>query len=493
MPGCSVPFCNSIVARCHVWNFFSFDLVLRQAVTFILVISVISLTILLPSCTLKEKKYLIPATKYRHALTYPSKPITPQQILSAPPYVEDHKTPPFPSNVEDHKMTKQHRDSKLSPSRDTFNVSGRKKARGAKYQPIRDIFYSSSNQNSDRAVFVLPRRMYYGKFSGGPQSTVVALVEAHDNAVKTIVACELDGYFSESISMLKENTRWIRKNLPQHTHMALAIECKGLPQKAIFNGSTINIIYKKKGDNYYSRVKSEKPLVLRHVESLPTNGRGSIFTCSTMWGHPEKFDQWLMYQNYLGIELVHLDVQGSFLENVTSVYPYYSESVRTGFTRIDIWSDALGERSPYYSQKLKYLDCIYRYKGVFDYGLFCDTDDFFNPMLSHQKDIHDYLPSLFPNSSYSSSCMSWRNMLCKPIQNLVKDVPHGNLTSILGGYKIRQRVPRKCIHRMNAILFVEQHAATKVLKGYRTFYPSAKIAYVAHNRYNATVCQPSSN
>ena len=366
----------------------------------------------------------------------------------------------------------------------------------SRYHPLRDIFYNSNKSNGNRAVFVVPRRAYYDNRleSGKPRDVVVVLAEVHDNAVATILACELDGKLSREISVLKENSAWIRRNYPKHTHCLVAIQCLGLPQDVVFNGSIARVIYKRKGESFYSRVVSEKPLFLHegsHNPSTLTKGRGSIVVCTTTFGHPDRFDQWLMYQKHLGVEQVHIQAHASFADRAHE-YPFLKSSLKNGFARMEVWNDIiLSNRTFYLSQKLKYQDCQSRYIGVFEFGLFCDYDDFFNPVIPKQKNIHYYLAKFFSAKDVGSFCLLWTQMTCAPIKRMVAHVPHGNLTSILSGYQSIPRKAHKCIHRMNAPLMVSVHTVVRLLGNYRKVTLTRKkkgIAYVAHVRISAKQC-----
>ena len=364
------------------------------------------------------------------------------------------------------------------------------KRENLKYWPIQDIFYNVSGSNTDKAVFVVPRRVYYD--TRPRQNNVVILAEVHDEAVHTIVACELNGKFSKSISKLKESTQWVRHHYPQCTHLALLIQCKGIPQDAIFNGSVASLIYRRKDEDFYYRVESENPLFLQNLgrdSSTPIKGNGSVVVCTTMFDHPKYFDQWLMYQRHLGVEGVHINAHASFSDNASYVYPYYKKSLSNGFAWTETWNDVFGFRSFYYGQKLKYLDCLYRHIGVFEYGLFYDYDDFFNPVIPHKNDIHYYLSMLFSNNAICSICFSWRQMKCRPIEEKVKDLPHGNITDILSGYESKRRTEQKCAHRLNKVLFIEQHQSTISLSHTANkFLTGSSPAYVAHNRRTAEMC-----
>ena len=232
--------------------------------------------------------------------------------------------------------------------------------RGLLLQPVQDVMYKQDGQpNRDRNVFVVPRRAYLDNrrtlnnnndinknsnsnnnknskndFSnnnnnrsndnnsnnnsnsnkGTHRNVVIILAEAHDEACDTILACELDGQLSAAVNVIPEEVGWVRRRYPrQHTHRAVIVECLGVPYRAVFNGSIAALIYRLPGDSYYSRVRSERPLFL-HASTTTTNDRGSsmstaagrreggsVVMCTTMYGHPDKFEQWIDYSKHLGI------------------------------------------------------------------------------------------------------------------------------------------------------------------------------------------------
>ncbi len=337
-----------------------------------------------------------------------------------------------------------------------------------------DIFYKPDGSNDNRAVFVVPRRVYYDNRleNGKPRNAVIILAEVHDDAVKTIRACELNGHIAQSFTIVKENATWVRTHYPKFTHLVLVIECMGLPQDSIFNGSLARLIYKLENESNYSRVESEQPLFLGDVAltQSPAKGNGSIVLCVALYHHPDRLDEWLRYHKHLGVEGIYVQADTSFSENATHIYPYLNDN-----------------RNFYFSQLIKYQACVYRHIGVFEYGLFLDYDDFFNPIIPNQKNIHYYFSKFFSNN-VGSVCMQWRQMECRPIEKQIKDIPHGNLTSILSGYSSKWRTEKKCAHRLNAAVSVEVHNVQKRLPGYRRSYHDGKSAYVAHNRHDAELC-----
>ncbi len=277
----------------------------------------------------------------------------------------------------------------------------------SKYQPSRNILYNRSGQNDDCSVFVVPRRVYFDAriHERKPRNVVLILAEVHDNAVGTVLACELNGYFSESILVIKENTDWVRSHKPGYTHSCAAF------------------------------------------------------------------------------------ADPAFMDNSTVLYHFLEESLSNGFAQVEAWNNVVGsKRMYYYGQITKYQDCIYRHINKFEYVLLLDYDDYFNPVIANQKNIHYYVDQYFSSSDVGTVMIPWRQMECRPREEKYKTLQDGNLTSILSGYNFSKRPESKCAHRVNAVLYTSIHNSQELLSGYRRIRSSDEIAYVAHNRHNMKLC-----
>jgi hypothetical protein len=360
--------------------------------------------------------------------------------------------------------------------------------------PIHDVSYNTNGFNTNRSVFVVPRRAYLdGRIlQGKPRNIIVIIAEIHDDALKSIVACELGQKRTSKVSIVQEVgfTLWVRKNIQGSTHRVVVVQCKDFPVHAIINGSSTRLIYRKTGDHYNSRVETEKPLILRsRVQSYtPSHGKGSIVVCSTLFGQPERLNDWLKYQRTLGIDHVHFSFDTSFTKNATTLYPFLEESLRSGFTEMEEWSDIVGERMYYKGQITKYEGCLYRYIGIYEYGMFIDVDDFFNPMVPGHKDVHYYLHRFFSKYKVGSVCLQWPQMQCGPSEEHLRTLTDGNITSILTGYKVKY-LPYlwKCVHRLIPTVFVKIHEVELSFPGYDSVnVKDSKLAYVAHNHVNNT-------
>ena len=362
-------------------------------------------------------------------------------------------------------------------------------------EPVEDIIYNRSGEyNSDRSVFVIPRRAFFDTriVQGKQLNQVVVLAEVHDDATQSIIACEIGGYVSVYVQVETQDAKWIRKNEKGYTHRHQLIWCAGLPEESIVNNSIVRLIYRRIDEDFYSRVEAEMPLHLpNHKDNDPLTfdrGNGSVVVCSNVFGHPPLFDQWLKYQQTLKVDMVHLSVDISFYENATELYPFLKQALETGFVQMHLWYDILNNRTFYNYQLVKYQDCLYRYIGVFEFAFTSDVDEFVVPVLAEHKDVHFYLQNYFADSQVGSLYFSWRRMKCKPIPEKIKALSDGNLTSILSGTTSAWFPNTKCAYRLNGVKVTKVHEPQKLLPGFTTIWTYKEEIYIAHLRNSAILC-----
>ena len=82
------------------------------------------------------------------------------------------------------------------------------------------------------------------------------------------------------------------------------VECYGLPHNAIFNGSIAYVGYKGRKNKALVRVQAEHSLLFNNMDNNPTpmKGNNSVVTCTSMFDHPPRFNEWLIYQKTLGFD-----------------------------------------------------------------------------------------------------------------------------------------------------------------------------------------------
>ena len=353
-----------------------------------------------------------------------------------------------------------------------------------KLDPICDRSYNGSTVN-DLYHDVIPRRVYYDNrvISRKHRNIVYVLIQMKDEyaAIKSIFACEMNG-FQSRVEVIKENTIWVKEYKPGFTHCNGLVKCIGFPQSCIRNGSFIKLIYKNKEDSCYSRVESEKPLILNNLEgkTTPTRGKGSIVVCTTLFGRPPYFNEWLKYQKAIGVDMVYLNVEASFAVNATSVYPYLGEALGSGFACMEVWKNYIGNKIHYYSESLKYVDCSMKFTGMFEYGFFYDVDEFFIPMIPSHKNIHYYLEKFFSDKKTASVGLGWRRFSCRLVKSIYNSLPNGNVTESLSGLDSNWDIPFKTMARLEGLEMAGVHDPERILPGYKMLSGDRTLAYIAH-------------
>ena len=341
--------------------------------------------------------------------------------------------------------------------------------------------------DDDLNLEIVPRRAYFDNrtVSGKPRNLVMVLAELLDNEAteKSIVSCELNGHHTKA-RVVRERTTWVREFFPGHTHANSYVYCEGFPKEVISNGSTVRLVYrcnntKFNDEDCYCMIAVEKPLVLMKSGEPKRN---SIVICTALYDRPPYFDQWLKYQHTIGIDKVHLNVEASFAENATSIYPSLKEALDTGFVSMEVWKNYVANKIYYYSHTTKLQDCVMRYTGVYDYTFVCDVDEFFVPLVPDEKDIHYYVNRFFNKNFLSSINVSWRRFLCKPDQSLYRHLRDGNVTQALTGPDSSWDKHPKTIHRLAVTGIVGAHKSFSNLPGYKSTKLDRRFAYMGHVR-----------
>lgn len=381
--------------------------------------------------------------------------------------------------------TSKYYDRALNRAEKVPLVSGSKNSYTIKLDgPIcHDRWYNVSGREY---LDIVPRRAYYDNriVYGKNRNLVTVLTEMLHSAdvEESVLHCELNGFYSAEVTVTMEDTWWVRTHKPGHTHYNTVIQCPGFPKQAIRQGSTVSLIYRAKNESCYSRVATEKPLFLMNTPMQPTQGKGSVVVCSALFGLPPYLNEWLRYQKAIGVDRVHFNVEASFAENATKIYPYLREALRTGFASMEVWRNYVGERMYYYAQILKYQDCVMRFAGVYEYAFLCDSDDFFNPMIPG-KDVHFHLSKLFTSTQLSSVRLRWKRFECKPVESVYKHLLDRNITKSLGVNTTSSWTTNyKSIYRLVSTGLVAVHDEYKIFPGHHFVTANASVAYMAHIR-----------
>ena len=326
-----------------------------------------------------------------------------------------------------------------------------------------EISFQTDGYTTDSEVIL--RKVYYdNRTVEGKSRDVVSIIgDISDYSFgKGIVThCELNGHKSKRVSIYKNpGINWVNRAHPKIKRFFAIVECYGLPHSAIFNGSIAYVVYKEQKTKALVRVQVEHPLVFNNMDNNPTplRGNNSIVQCTCLFDHPPRFNEWLTYQKTLCFDRVHLNVDKSFADNTTNIYPFLTEGLKSGFVVMEVWSKTI-DTIFYHSQSVKIEDCVMRYRGVFNYAVILDYDDFFTPLIPKQKDIHYYIKEMFPDNSIGSAELQWvdlRGVLDLGAFSQLKD---GNVTKTLKSIRSTKRPVGKCAYKISAILMTSVHIA----------------------------------
>ena len=261
------------------------------------------------------------------------------------------------------------------------------------------------------------------------------------------------------------------------------LTCYDLPAH---QGSRAFVYYTEEKTGKIVKLEAEKRLYIPSKHASSTKGqKSSIMVCTTLYGNPPWLREWLIYQKTIGADFIHINAQESFIEcggANNSILKAYLES---GYAQIDVWKSYLNtSQDYYYQQPLLYVDCIYRYRTVFNYAFFYDTDDFFVPVIPRITDLHYYAENLlFHNKKIAAATFHWVRF--HPDRGLTQDpetIEDGNITKYLKDPKADDPKNYKSMYRISGVVDNQIHTAGRLMPGYKEYYVPTHVAYVAHHR-----------
>ena len=266
---------------------------------------------------------------------------------------------------------------------------------------------------------------------------------------------------------------WICESFPNLLIQdQLMLHCYDLP---VDNGSTAFVIYKLSPSSSLRLVaQSAHRLVIPESQV-----EIKIVTCSRIFsGRPPRLVEWLHYQKAIGVDHIHIitDARADALHGA-----HFKQAMKTGFVSVKVWQQWQNDQI---HEVLAYEDCIYRFRGEYDYAFVIDTDDYFVPMNPSEKKLRYYVDRWCKDCG--SCAFSWIDYY--PACGL-KDKPgtDGNVTAVLKSSVSVEQKSHKFLHRLADIdvhvplsesesesFLVNHHRGTVKI-------PSDK-AYVAHHR-----------
>ena len=345
---------------------------------------------------------------------------------------------------------------------------------------------------SEGNKLVIPISAYFDDRPRGIYSNATIILANILNSVYSngdIVGCQVDQQINTQNFGLKpvHLTHWVRFNKPKIIYTDVIVLCYDMPL-----GTNASLIYRRvyRKNSYYFRVYSEKKILVPDVnrKTYPPY-KHSVIVCTIGYGTPLHFEEWLKYQMLIGVDLVHLNVQESFVNQTFKKSTWLQKYIKRGFVNMEVWKTYLNAtKSFYYSQSLLYQDCIRRYRHSHDFILMVDVDDYFIPRIPDKVDIHDYIDKLFPFTLVGAVKIQWIEYYCYP--KLKTGRPTSNLTRYVDHSKYTILRPAKAMYRLPVVEEVAIHEPTFLLPPYSTLtLANANEVYIAHMRVRTTLAE----
>ena len=280
---------------------------------------------------------------------------------------------------------------------------------------------------------------------------------------------------------------------PFNPYQQLVVECYGI---AVEEGDPSFLLYYNTTSDTVVRVHSDHPVAIPPSRvSTGESGNVSSVVCTKVLSRGVSWlPEFLRYQKHLGVDHVHIAILDTFIKDggfrdILANDSFFLKAVRENFITIQIWKEWYNSTNDewfYYGNILMYLDCIYRYRGTYDFVSLLDTDDFLTirePGLSYKDFLVQYC-YLDGIGSCSFRWLFYYPGLCGMKEKVGSD---GNVTKYMIPHSPRyeQNGNFKPVHRSEAIRDSSFHDASCSVclhKGYRAVLVPENIAYVAHNR-----------
>ena len=320
----------------------------------------------------------------------------------------------------------------------------------------------------------------------GYKNSTVIFAEVSKNVLKfgLILGCGVDTIYAEAYKVESLYSLYVWWNYGHLTHEDIMITCYDL--KAHENSTSFIAYHPATNSINISIVTVEIT-----YSPIRKDGKSRTVVCTLAFGKPPWLKEWLLYQKTIGVDLVHMYVEETFLndnENQKIIKDFIGKGLQVDYRKTYFNSTQIY----YYSQFLIYNDCLYRYQGVYEYALFLDTDDFFIPRLPNKTSVLYYLNRFLPKENQATVTFHWLTLfpdcgLTQPKAS-AKD---GNVTQLLKVKQYSDTSNSKFACRPHLITLVSVHTALAYTKT-AIAVPAAnsKIAYVGHFRLNMFEIDP---
>ena len=351
---------------------------------------------------------------------------------------------------------------------------------------------------------VIVRSVYFDdRARNGHDKIGVFLVAMRESIFdsKSLIGCGVGKKVSSNfrIVSLEENRlmhKWlyVHKGQPHFPYEEYILECYDLPMT---NNSNAYVLFKNITDSPIYMAVSEFPLMFPSPRVQPTGKYDfSVVTCTE--AHNKKvawLREFVRYQKTIGIDRVHINILDTFSKDgglaALLKDPQVAKGVSEGYVTMTVWKDRIESSDEIFSFSaiLRKLDCVYRFRGTYDYAFLLDSDDFFTPLVSGKTYLKDYIQDWCRGDRSIGSCIfKWFYYYPEACGMRNETANDGNITKLLKSYTWFDNHHYKSAHLISAVFDTGfHHAVCKncLLPGYRVIHVPPHIAYVAHLRKKA--------
>ena len=303
-----------------------------------------------------------------------------------------------------------------------------------------------------------------------------------------------DNYYIHSVAESLKMHAWLGETFFKYENTVM--ECYDLPAR---DGERVFVIYQpSENSSMKFVVESEQSLFIPAPRVMPKGKHNfTVVTCTKV--HNKKaayFAEYINYQKTIGVDHVHVSIPDTFimdggLQHHLIKEPSLRLALREGYVTISTfknWYNDSNQEIFVHSESLRKLECIYHFRGTYDYAfpLDIDTNDFFNPRVPGKTQLKDYIKDYCYEKPAASCIFKWYfyfPQLCGMKGEVGED---GNVTRQLKSYRINNIYQNvKSVHNTNILVDCTfHHAECKgcLLPGYKAVRVSPHDAYKAHNR-----------
>ena len=309
-----------------------------------------------------------------------------------------------------------------------------------------------------------------------------------------VVSCGSDHQETKNLLV-----RYVREDILMHyffgnkyPYEQLILECYDVDFE---DGDHGFIKYKlEKHSDILLTTSSEKPILIPGPKVKPKAPYDfTVVTCTKVYNKGAPWiPEFIRYQETIGVDHVHISILDSFIKDggiQELMYKdrYVNHAIKRGYVTFSVWREWYSGDDVYlHSSSLQKLECLYRFRGTYDYGFPLDTDDFFNPVIPGKTNVKDYISDLCREPPAGSCAFRWVTYFPGACGLTSHDSPpDGNITAYLKSLAYHLQGNLKSAHLLEALIDASFHDAKCegcLMDGYKVVDIPREKAYMAHLR-----------